>query len=103
MRATNPITIICSSIFCFLFQVKYDIVLCAYSLFELESQKKRLETIINLWNKCNGYLVLIEHGTNAGFKLITEARDFLIGGIKENGHVFAPVRIHRMSRILKYL
>lgn len=73
------------------FQIKYDVVLCAYTLFELDSQKKRLEIIINLWNKCNGYLVIIEQGTNAGYKLINEARDFLIGGVKGNGHVFAPV------------
>lgn len=77
----------------FIPQAKYDIVLSAYSLFELENQKKRLETLLTLWNKCNGYLVLIEHGTNAGFKLINEARDFLLNATQKNrsAHVFAPV------------
>lgn len=77
-------------------EVTYDIVLCAYSLFELPNTQSRLETILNLWNRCDGYLVLVEQGTMAGFKLINEARDFILHLNKKNesgpvGHVFAPV------------
>lgn len=74
-------------------QAKFDVVLSAYSLMELENQKKRLEVVLNLWNKCSGYLVLIEPGTNAGFQLINEARDLLLDITKkrDSGYVFAPV------------
>nr|CAD7400929.1 unnamed protein product [Timema poppensis] len=48
--------------------LKYDIVVSAYSLFELPSSESRLETILALWNKTQAYLVIVEQGTNAGFK-----------------------------------
>ena len=41
--------------------------------------------------------VLVENGTNAGFQLVSEARDFLLQVSAERsvpelvGHVFAPV------------
>lgn len=65
----------------------------SYSLFELPSSKVRLETIMNLWNKTEKYLVLTEVGTNAGFQLINEARDFILNieDERNRGHVFAPV------------
>lgn len=70
----------------------YDIVICAYSLFELPSARARLETILNLWNKTGKYLIVVEHGTNAGFKLVNEVRDFILQIDKETsvGHVFSP-------------
>lgn len=39
-------------------------------------------------------MVIIENGTNAGFKLIEEARSFLLQqNIQEDsGYLFAPVR-----------
>jgi ribosomal protein RSM22 (predicted rRNA methylase) len=49
-------------------QVKYDVVISAYTLLELPSARTRLETIINLWNKTNKYFIIVEQGTNAGFK-----------------------------------
>lgn len=74
-------------------QTKYDLVLCAYSLFELPDIKTRLELLLNLWNKCDDYLVIVERGTKAGFTLINEAREFLIDQCKKDnsGHVFSPV------------
>lgn len=77
-----------------LFQVKFSLVLCAYSLFELPNVETRLEILLNLWNKCDGYLVIIERGTRAGFNLIKEARDFLLEQIKKDdlAYVFAPVK-----------
>lgn len=74
------------------FQSKYDIVLSAFSLFELHSQKNRMEVLTNLWNKCDKYLILVENGTNAGFSLINEAKNFILSQSNEGEecHVFAP-------------
>lgn len=54
--------------------------------------KSRLDTLLTLWKKCDGYIVLIENGSNAGFKLIEEARDFLIQQAKRDNsaYLFAP-------------
>lgn len=55
--------------------------------------KARLETLMTLWKKCDGYIVVIENGTNAGFQLIEEARDLFIQQSKKDGpsYLFAPV------------
>uniref|UniRef100_A0A023F790 Putative mitochondrial/ ribosome small subunit component n=1 Tax=Triatoma infestans TaxID=30076 RepID=A0A023F790_TRIIF len=73
----------------------YDIVVSAYSLMELPSTETRLETLAKLWSKTNKYLVLIEQGTTAGFKVIAEARQFLLEAIKDEksnmeAHIFSP-------------
>lgn len=73
--------------------IDYDIVLSAYSLFELPDMKSRLETIQTLWNKTKDYLVVVEQGTNAGFQAVNEARDFVLNISKESenaGYVFSP-------------
>lgn len=79
----------------FFLQTKFDLMLSAYALMELPNLKTRIETLLTLWNKCDGYLVLIEQGTNAGFSLINEARDFFVNHFNETktGFVFAPVCI----------
>ncbi|XP_055595136.1 methyltransferase-like protein 17, mitochondrial [Uranotaenia lowii] len=72
---------------------KYDLVLSAFTLFELPSRRNRLEVLENLWNKCDKYLVIVEQGTYAGFSLINEARDFLLKQSKktdESCHIFSP-------------
>uniref|UniRef100_A0A0K8T2A1 Copper-fist domain-containing protein n=2 Tax=Lygus hesperus TaxID=30085 RepID=A0A0K8T2A1_LYGHE len=76
---------------------KYDVVVSSFSLLELPSVGARLETVLNLWNKTGDFLVLIEFGTMAGFKVITEARDFLLWGMRKKsaqscmkGHVVSP-------------
>lgn len=68
-------------------------MLSAYSLLELPDAKTRLETLQTLWNKCDRYLVIIEQGTRAGYKLVNEARDFILYLSKgdRNASVFAPV------------
>ncbi|KAK9298295.1 hypothetical protein QLX08_008306 [Tetragonisca angustula] len=69
----------------------YDIVVSAYSLLELPNQISRLETILKLWQKTEQYLIIVEQGTNAGFKVINEARDFILHSKKaHNAHVFSP-------------
>ncbi|KAL3275930.1 hypothetical protein HHI36_020664 [Cryptolaemus montrouzieri] len=67
----------------------YDLVVSAYSLMELPSLKNRLEVVRNLWKKTTKYLVVVEQGTNSGYKIINEVRDYILG--HENGHVFSPV------------
>lgn len=37
---------------------------------ELPSLESRLEVALNLWNKTHQYLVIVEQGTYAGFKVI---------------------------------
>lgn len=73
-----------------IWQIEYDIVVSAYSLMELPTMEMRLETILNLWNKTQRYLVVVEQGTNAGFKIVNEVRDFLLQ-LDNQGHVFSPV------------
>ena len=70
--------------------------MCSNTLLELSSTSERLETLSKLWDRVEkvrsvtssghniriivqgGYLVLTETGTNAGFHVIAEARDYLI-------------------------
>ncbi|XP_033330997.2 ribosome assembly protein METTL17, mitochondrial [Megalopta genalis] len=68
----------------------YDIVVSAYSLFELPNQKSRIELIAKLWKKTSQYLVIVEQGTKAGFDLINEAREFILMYNKSEVHVFSP-------------
>ncbi|XP_068247577.1 ribosome assembly protein METTL17, mitochondrial [Palaemon carinicauda] len=78
--------------------LKYDLVLASRSLFELPNMESRLRTLDVLWRKTAGYLVVIEAGTNAGYKAVLEARDYILqlGRDAEEqpntleGHVFAP-------------
>ncbi|XP_050423043.1 methyltransferase-like protein 17, mitochondrial [Adelges cooleyi] len=74
-------------------KLKFDLVVSAFSLFELPDMKNRFETILNLWNKTNKYIVLVELGTRAGFELINEARDLILNISSSNDgdcHVFSP-------------
>ncbi|XP_018400362.1 PREDICTED: methyltransferase-like protein 17, mitochondrial [Cyphomyrmex costatus] len=75
----------------------YDIVVSAYSLFELSGMESRIETLLKLWLKTNNYLIIVEEGTNAGFKLVNEARDFILKYTNSKrrhdiqfAHVFSP-------------
>ncbi|CAL7933606.1 unnamed protein product [Xylocopa violacea] len=70
----------------------YDIVVSAYSLLELPHQESRLKTILKLWRKTERYLIIVEHGTGAGFRIINEARDFILDYQKyrDKPHLFSP-------------
>eukprot|EP00092_Neocalanus_flemingeri_P070351 GFUD01086332.1.p1 GENE.GFUD01086332.1~~GFUD01086332.1.p1 ORF type:complete len:361 (+),score=103.66 GFUD01086332.1:173-1255(+) len=78
----------------------YDLVLCSNTLLELPTAEDRLTTLHNLWARVeqDGYLVLVETGTNAGFHVIAEARDYLnqLSRLSDDddgvdvGHVVAP-------------
>lgn len=60
------------------FQRKYDIVVCDLTLLELPSMNERLTALYNLWQKTNDFLVITEHGTQAGFQTVLEARQFVL-------------------------
>lgn len=77
--------------------LRYNLVLSSRSLFELPDMATRLKVIDVLWRKTSGYLVIVEAGTSAGFKLVQEARDYILSLTdtarkKETacGHVFSP-------------
>ncbi|XP_067833289.1 ribosome assembly protein METTL17, mitochondrial, partial [Heptranchias perlo] len=73
-------------------QVKFDLVVSAYSLSELPTLAERLRVLEILWRKTEGFLVLIENGTKEGHRMLMEARDAVLRGEGEEspGHVFAP-------------
>jgi ribosomal protein RSM22 (predicted rRNA methylase) len=67
----------------------YDVVVSAYSMFEQPTLKNRLEIANNLWNKAENYLIFIENGTNSGFNLLNEIREFLMDfKVKNNEEAF---------------
>lgn len=72
--------------------LQFNLVVSAYSLFELDSRETRLKTVQTLWDKCEDYLVLVENGSRAGFELINEAREFILEYDRNNSTVFSPVR-----------
>lgn len=74
-----------------LLQSQYDLVLSAYSLLELPSSYNRLETVLKLWNKTARILVLVERGNTTGFRVINEARDFILSLENNASHVLMPV------------
>lgn len=78
---------------------KYDLVLSSRTLFELPDMASRLRTIDILWRKTSGYLIIVEAGTKAGYRLVLEARDYVLelsrrayeeGESNPQGYVFAP-------------
>lgn len=72
--------------------LKYSIVLSAFALFEAPDMKSRLEIIQKLWNKTEDFLIIVEHGTNAGFQVVNEAREFVLNrpNITNEGYAFSP-------------
>jgi ribosomal protein RSM22 (predicted rRNA methylase) len=72
---------------------KFNLVLSAYSLLELPNLKARLEMAHSLWNKTSDYLVFAESGTNAGFQVLNEIREFLMQVKQSNNEeafIFSP-------------
>lgn len=57
---------------------KYDVAISAFSLLELPNQRERLATLETLWNKTQRHLIIIENGNRTGFKLVNEARKFIL-------------------------
>ncbi|XP_036374814.1 methyltransferase-like protein 17, mitochondrial isoform X2 [Megalops cyprinoides] len=61
-------------------KVQYDLVVSAFALSELTSQKERRDTVLTLWRKTNSLLVLVENGTKDGHQVLMEARDAVLTG-----------------------
>lgn len=59
-------------------QIKYDMVVSSFTLMELPNQRSRVQVVENLWNKTQDLLVLVEHGSSAGFRTILEARNLIL-------------------------
>ncbi|KAH9401209.1 Methyltransferase-like protein 17, mitochondrial [Tyrophagus putrescentiae] len=49
----------------------YDLVVSAFSLLELPDTRSRLYVVENLWKKTSGALVIVEHGSKAGFAAVS--------------------------------
>ncbi|XP_041697232.1 methyltransferase-like protein 17, mitochondrial [Coregonus clupeaformis] len=77
-------------------KVQFDLVVGAFSLSELASQKEREDAILTLWRKTSSYLVLVENGTKEGHQILMDARDILLKKQEKAAHdprrpsVFAP-------------
>lgn len=75
---------------------KYNLVISSFSLLELPSAEHRLQTVDSLWQKTSDFLLLVEPGTNAGYKAILEARDYVVDylntfdDVSQHGYVVAP-------------
>ncbi len=65
---------------------KADLVVASYALAEI-APNKQASTIDELWNACEGILVLVEPGTPAGYQHILAARTALIA---VGGAILAP-------------
>ncbi|KAJ8336517.1 hypothetical protein SKAU_G00377370 [Synaphobranchus kaupii] len=59
-------------------KVQFDLVVSAFSLSELATQKERRDTVRTLWRKTHSYLVLVENGSKDGHQILMEARDTLL-------------------------
>eukprot|EP01134_Creolimax_fragrantissima_P005844 CFRG5844T1 len=52
----------------------YDLVTASFSLCELPSMEARKQAILSMWEQTSQYLIIIEPGTQEGFRNIREAR-----------------------------
>ncbi|CAH1391093.1 unnamed protein product [Nezara viridula] len=82
-------------------EITSDLVISSYSLLELSSKQNRLDTLINLWKRTGKYLVLIEFGSEGGFKVLNEARTAILHHVNkgktfenEASYIFAPCPHH---------
>ncbi|KAH8273967.1 hypothetical protein KR044_006337 [Drosophila immigrans] len=83
---------------------KYDLVVISHTLFEMADKQQREEILLNLWRKCDGYMVIVEEGTRRGSELVNEARRFLLRVDDAHaGETFAPcphdLRCPRLSNL----
>ncbi|KAF9418485.1 37S ribosomal protein S22 [Podila epigama] len=57
----------------------YDVVMSAFVLSELTTPELRRSTLDHLWKSTNDMLILVDRGTPAGFKVLAEAREQILG------------------------
>ena len=58
--------------------IKYDLVVSAFTLMELPSRAARVQAIESLWHKTADMLVITESGTRDGFHVVLEARNLIL-------------------------
>lgn len=66
----------------------HDVVIAGYVLGELPSDSDRRQTILQLWERTRGVMILIEPGTPSGANIISKARDLILS--QSSAHVLAP-------------
>ncbi|CAO3685991.1 unnamed protein product [Umbelopsis ramanniana] len=74
-------------------QPKTDLVLSAFTLGDTTSEALRKSSLQSLWDQTGDVLVLIERGTPVGFRIIAQAREWILDNNKEDeqtAHVVAP-------------
>ncbi|KAG8966561.1 37S ribosomal protein S22 [Tulasnella sp. 419] len=54
------------------------LALCAFTLSELKTEVERKQILRQLWDTGAEYIVVIDHGTKDGFKLVGDARQYLL-------------------------
>uniref|UniRef100_A0A6Q2XTK7 Ribosome assembly protein METTL17, mitochondrial n=1 Tax=Esox lucius TaxID=8010 RepID=A0A6Q2XTK7_ESOLU len=59
-------------------KMQFDLVVGAFSLSELGSQREREDVVHTLWRKTSSYLVLVENGTKEGHQILMDARNTLL-------------------------
>ncbi|RKP27455.1 mitochondrial small ribosomal subunit Rsm22-domain-containing protein [Syncephalis pseudoplumigaleata] len=81
----------------------YDLTVAAFTLGDMSSDAVRQSTLEALWKQTSDVLVLIDRGTPEGFRLISEARSWLLDGsmaAESPCHVVAP-RIQRPTFMIR--
>ncbi|KAI9594799.1 mitochondrial small ribosomal subunit Rsm22-domain-containing protein [Syncephalis fuscata] len=71
----------------------YDLTVSAFTLGDISSDQLRQSTLEALWRQTSDVLVLIDRGTPEGFRIISEARDWLLNGPTSTEtpcHIVAP-------------
>lgn len=58
--------------------IKYDLVVSAFTLMELPSRAARVHAIESLWQKTGDIMVVVEIGSNEGFRVINEVRSQIL-------------------------
>uniref|UniRef100_A0A2M4BNR6 Putative mitochondrial/ ribosome small subunit component n=1 Tax=Anopheles marajoara TaxID=58244 RepID=A0A2M4BNR6_9DIPT len=70
---------------------KYDIVMSAFSLFDQPSRRRLYELVDQLYATFDRYLIFVEQGTNAGFRLLDGIRNHIRRAHQtSDAHLFAP-------------
>ncbi|XP_021239086.1 methyltransferase-like protein 17, mitochondrial [Numida meleagris] len=72
-------------------KVQWDLVVGCYALGGLRGREARAGIVRGLWRRSATFLVLVEHGTRAGHRLLMEARDVLLQDPDgDSVEIFAP-------------
>lgn len=72
------------------YNLEADLVVSAFTLSEIASERERLAVLKSLWKGTKDVLILIDRGTPAGFRELAKAREFLLNEDKDGIHIVAP-------------